>query len=211
MRIIKSHKQYKVPSIDLLTLLWDSEYSTSTNQAILHVNAADPTSTISKAQLRQYAEEVAYGLRHKYGIGASGPYKDVVTVLSSGQAFSPAIFHGTIIAGGVSSYASHSASPTELARQIKTGLSNLVIVSEDLKHVAVEAAKLSGLPAENVLVFSQTAPWTLKSASGSIVLRSGTDDAAVCVPFLLLRAWLTCNSHGYLSEESQIAKSWKRA
>jgi long-subunit acyl-CoA synthetase (AMP-forming) len=207
MRIIKSDKQYKVPSIDLLTFLWDSEYSTSTNQAILHVNAADPTSTISKAQLRQYAEEVAFGLRHKYGIGASGPYKDVVTVLSSGQAFSPAIFYGIIIAGGVSSYASHSASPTELARQIKTGLSNLVIVSEDLKHVAIEAAKLSGLPAESVLVFGQTAPWTVKSTSGSITLRSGTDDAAVCVPLYLAGVMLMCNSHGCPSGESQIAKS----
>ena len=101
--------------------------------------------------------------------------------MSSGQAFSPAIFYGIIAAGGVSSYASHSASPAELARQIKTGLSKLVIVSEDLKHVAIEAAKLCNLPVENVLVFGQGPPWSVQSASGKTVVRSGTDETAVSV------------------------------
>jgi long-subunit acyl-CoA synthetase (AMP-forming) len=120
-------------------------------------------------------------LRHKYGVGASGPYKDVVTVLSSGQPFSPAIFFGIIAAGGVSSYASHSASPAELARQIKTGLSKLVIVSEDLKHVAIEAAKLCNLPPQNVLVFGQTPPWSVISADGSTAVRLAADDTVSLV------------------------------
>jgi hypothetical protein len=97
--------------------------------------------------------------------------------MSSGQVFSPAIFHGIIGAGGVSSYASHSASPTELARQIKTGLSKLVIASEDLKHVAIEAARLSNLPPENVLVFSSSPPWTLKSVTGSRIACDGKENA----------------------------------
>jgi 4-coumarate--CoA ligase len=114
-------------------------------------------------------------LRTNYDIGAAGPYKDVVTVLSSGQAFSPAIFFGIIAAGGVSSYASHSASPQELARQIKQGLSKLVIVSEDLKHVAIEAAKICGLAPERVVVFGSEPPWTVKSATGNITVRASTE------------------------------------
>jgi 4-coumarate--CoA ligase len=116
-------------------------------------------------------------LRTEYGVGSTGPYKDVVTVLSSGQAFSPAIFFGIIAAGGVSSYASHSASPQELARQIKQGLSKLVIVSEDLKHVAIEGAKIAGLAPENVVVFGSAPPWTVKSVVGSKTIRTGNEDA----------------------------------
>ncbi|KIW05098.1 uncharacterized protein PV09_03655 [Verruconis gallopava] len=177
MRIIKADIQYKVPQIDLLTFLFDSEYSVSANNAVLHVSAENNNHTINKAQLRQYAEEVAHGLRTNYGIGSSGPYKDVVTVLSSGQPFSPAIFFGIIAAGGVSSYASHSASPQELARQIKQGLSKVVIVSEDLKDVAVEAARICELPPENVLVFGSAPPWTVKSVVGGIAVRTGDEGA----------------------------------
>jgi acyl-coenzyme A synthetase/AMP-(fatty) acid ligase len=168
--------------VSILTIAHiDSEHSTCTNNAVLHVSAANDSHRITKAQLRQYAEEIAHGLRTKYGVGASGPYKDVVTVLASGQAFSPAIFFGIIAAGGVSSYATHSASPQELARQIKQGSSKLVIVSEDIKHVAIEAAKICDLAPERVVVFGSVPPWIVKSADGNIIIRAGSEDAVSSV------------------------------
>jgi 4-coumarate--CoA ligase len=119
--------------------------------------------------LRTFAEQIAYGLRTHYGIGASGPYKDVVTVMSSGQPFVPAIFHGIIAAGGVFSSASHSFTPHELARQIKQGQSNLVICSEDMKNIAVEAASICGIPSGRVLIMGSAPPWTLQSQDGLVV------------------------------------------
>lgn len=150
----------------------DSEHSASTDETVLHVSASNPAHRITKAQLRLYAEQVAHGLRWEYGIGASGPYKDVVTVLSSGQPFSPAIFYGVIAAGGVFSAASHSSTAPELARQVKKGLSNLVIVSEDLKPVAIEAAHLCGLPRNRVVVFDSGPPWTVKSIDGIVNVKA---------------------------------------
>ena len=52
-----------------------------------------------------------------------------------------------------------------------------MIVSEDLKHVAIEAAKQCKLPAENVLVFSSKPPWILKAVNGSKVVRKGEEGA----------------------------------
>jgi hypothetical protein len=68
---------------------------------VLHVSAHNPSQSITKADLRLYSEQIAYGLHEHYGIGTKGPYKDVVTILSSGQAFVPAIFFGVV--GGKSS------------------------------------------------------------------------------------------------------------
>ncbi|KAF2426569.1 4-coumarate-CoA ligase [Tothia fuscella] len=169
MRIIRQEKEYPIPNIDLLTFLYvqpDSEFSATKNDQILHASAYDPNHSITKSGLRNYAEQVAYGLRHEYGIGAEGPYKDVVTVMSSGHPFVPAIFSGVIAAGGVFSAASHSFTAQELARQIKQGQSNTVICSEDLKDVAVEAAKLCGIPQNRVAVLG--AQWSLKSVDGSV-------------------------------------------
>jgi 4-coumarate--CoA ligase len=89
--------------------------------------------------------------------------------MSSGQPVVPAIFYGIITAGGVFSSASHSFTPHELARQIKQGQSNLVICSEDLKHIAVEAAVICGIPSGRVLVMGSAPPWTLQSQDGLTV------------------------------------------
>jgi 4-coumarate--CoA ligase len=120
--------------------------------------------------LRVFSEQIAHGLRHSYGIGAQGPYEDVVTVLSSGQPFVPAVLFGVIAAGGVFSAASHSFTPRELARQIEQGKSNLLVCSSDLKHVGLRAAKLCGLPSERVIVMGASPSWTLKSADGQVTV-----------------------------------------
>jgi len=172
MRIIRSLKQYEVPNLDLLTFLFDSEYTASQDDTVLHVSAHTPSHFITKANLRIYSQQVAHGLRTHFGIGSQGPYKDVVTILSSGQPFVPAIFFGVIAAGGVFSAASHSFTPQELARQIKQGDSNLVICSEDLKHVAIEAAKICGMLPTRVVVFGSEPPWLLTSVNGSEIITS---------------------------------------
>jgi 4-coumarate--CoA ligase len=97
-------------------------------------------------------KRVAHGLREKYGIGASGPGKDIVVVISSGQVFLPVLFYAVICAGGVYSAANTSATVPELARQVKQGGANLIACSEDTKDVAIGAAKECGVPLDHVLL-----------------------------------------------------------
>jgi 4-coumarate--CoA ligase len=148
----------------------ESEHSASQDDSVLHASAYQPSHFITKAQLRLFSEQIAYGLRYHYGIGVQGPYKDVVTVLSSGQPLVPAVLFGVIAAGGVFSAASHSFTPRELARQIEQGKSNLLICSNDLRHVGQSAAKLCGLSSDRVVVMGTGPSWGLMSADGRVAV-----------------------------------------
>jgi 4-coumarate--CoA ligase len=129
----------------------------------LHQDAADPSDSINKSQFRDLIQRVAHGLRHSYGIGANGPNKDVVTVMSYGQVMIPVAFFGVIAAGGVYSAASPSSTVSELARQISIGKSNLAICSEEHIDVAKEAAKQCNVSLDRVLVLSSSPDRKLES------------------------------------------------
>lgn len=135
---------------------------------MLHVDAAHPENKLTKTDLAVLVRRVAHGLRNHYGIGANGPNKDVVTVISYGQILVPALFFGIIAAGGVYSAASPSSTPSELARQITQGKSNLVICSSDHKDVATKAAAQSGVPLSRVLVAESWPSRSLKSLERGI-------------------------------------------
>ena len=162
--VYTSSRHFDIPSVDLLTLLFDSPLGWSEESTVLAAEAADPRNTITKSQARNYVKRIGYGLRTRYGIGKNGPGKDVVVVISSGQVLLPSLFHGVIGAGGVYSAASASFIALELARQIKQGSAKLVICSLDAEEVAKQAAKECGVPNNRVLV--------LESYAGSRVLRN---------------------------------------
>ncbi|KAK3066917.1 hypothetical protein LTR53_016528 [Teratosphaeriaceae sp. CCFEE 6253] len=157
-----------IPPLDLLTLLFDSEHSLAQDDTVLHQEAADPSNTVTKRQLRGLIERIAHGLRSKYGIGADGPNKDVVTVISYGQIHVPAAFFGVIAAGGVYSAASPSSTVTELARQVKIGNSKLLICGIEHEELAVKAAKEFGLPLSSVLLLDSSRNCRLRSVDGNI-------------------------------------------
>ncbi|KAI1611896.1 4-coumarate-CoA ligase [Exophiala viscosa] len=145
-------KDYEIPDIDLLTLIYESRESWTTDSTVLHAEAAQPTNCITKGQARDYTKRIAYRLRNTYGIGANGSGKDVVVCISSGQVLLSTIFFGVIAAAGIYSAASSSFTHPELARQIKQGKSRLIIASPDCKDVAIKAAQECGVPLERVLI-----------------------------------------------------------
>ncbi|GIZ46860.1 hypothetical protein CKM354_000996900 [Cercospora kikuchii] len=158
-----------IPSMDLLTLLFESELSAAQDDTVLHFEAKDPENKINKAQLSALTQNIAHGLRNKYGIGKDGPDSDTVTVISHGQILVPALLYGIIAAGGVYSAASPSSTVSELARQVKIGKSNLIVCGEEHCDVAAKAAKECGLPPQNVLVLDSTkGAWKLQSLNGKI-------------------------------------------
>jgi acyl-coenzyme A synthetase/AMP-(fatty) acid ligase len=157
-------KDHDFPNIDLLTLIFDHPEAGSTDSTISHAEAEDPSNCLNRAEVRRYTKRIAHGLRTQYGVGESGPGKDVVLVISSGQILLPCLFYGVIAAGGVYSAASSSFTAAELARQVKQGEANLICCSRDVEDVAREAAKECGLPIDRVLV--------LESDGGKRILKS---------------------------------------
>lgn len=84
-------------------------------------------------------------------------------------------FYGVICAGGVFSAASPSATPADLARQLRQGDSNLLICNEDTTPIAIAAAKDVGLPSDRILVISSGGEYALNRASdGKNVISQGT-------------------------------------
>ena len=133
----------------------------------VHIDAANTANYLTKAECRVRLEQLAYSLRTHYGIGASGPFKDVVVGFSSLQILLPISFYGVIAAGGVFSCASHSFTAAELARQIQQGGANLVVCSTDLKDIAIEAAKLCNIGMDRVLVLDSTyQKWSCRAVQG---------------------------------------------
>lgn len=78
-------KDFPLPNVDLLTLLFDSPLSLVKEDTVVHAEAADPTNSITKAQARAYTKRIAFHLRNSYGVGQNGPGKDVVVCIASGQ------------------------------------------------------------------------------------------------------------------------------
>lgn len=147
----------------------DSEHSVADDDKIVHIEAANPLNTITKAQLRTLVERIAHGLRHKYKIGSDGPNKDTVTVISHGQILAPAVLYGIVAAGGVYSAASPSSTVSDLARQVKIGKSSLIVCGAEHIEVASNAAKECGIPLRNVLCLDSTKDaWKLESLEGNI-------------------------------------------
>ena len=147
----------------------DSEHSASLPESILHREAAAPDNNINKAQLKDLAQQISHSLRTNYGIGANGPNKDVVTVISYGQILVPAVLYGVIGAGGVYSAASPSSTVAELKRQVDIGTSRLIVCGSEHVDVARKAAKEAGLSEKNVLLLESGAGnWSLKSLDGNV-------------------------------------------
>jgi acyl-CoA synthetase (AMP-forming)/AMP-acid ligase II len=134
----------------------------------LHLEATNPSNKITKSDLRDLTQGIAHGLREHYGVGANGPNKDVVTVISYGQPMVPAAFYGIIAAGGVYSAASPSSTVADLARQITVGTSRLLVCGSEHKGVATQAAKQCNLPLDRVLVLESSPSWSLTSLDGKV-------------------------------------------
>ncbi|KNG82458.1 4-coumarate-CoA ligase [Aspergillus nomiae NRRL 13137] len=150
--IYNAAKDYWLPDIDPLSLIFDYPLSLSTDDTVLHIEAGNTANCVTKAQCRTYTKRIAHALREGYGIGANSAGKDVVACISSGQVLLPSVFYGVIAAGGVYSAASSSLTVAELARQLEHGGCQLLITSQDCKSIALQAAEKCAMSPSRVLV-----------------------------------------------------------
>ncbi|KAI1342592.1 acetyl-CoA synthetase-like protein [Xylariaceae sp. FL0016] len=163
--IYKPAQELPVPDIDLISLLFDSETCRVDDDKVIHADAAEPSYNLTKARLRQLSKKTAHVLRNQYGVGANGPYKDVVFTIATGHFMIPLMFYGTIIAGGIFSSTNPSATPDEFAYQLRQTDAKVVLCRPDTKDVALAAAKKVGLSERNVLVFGGTHDLELHEAA----------------------------------------------
>ncbi|KAG9596126.1 acetyl-CoA synthetase-like protein, partial [Aureobasidium melanogenum] len=158
----------EIPSLDLLTFLFESDHCTAKEETPLYAEASDPTKVITKSRARILTRQIAYFLRLQYGIGQSGPGEDVVAVVSTGQYALPCIFFGVIAAEGVYSAASPNSTVEELVRQVRDGDAKVIVCSADVKPLAKAAAEAVGLPDRNLLILESTPEMKLESIDGSV-------------------------------------------
>ena len=78
-------REYALPNIDLHTMLFESMYPRAVEDTKIHIDAAEPSHYVTKADARVLTKQIAHGLRTQYGVGANGGGKDVVVVFSTGQ------------------------------------------------------------------------------------------------------------------------------
>ncbi|KAK3900214.1 putative acyl-coenzyme A synthetase [Staphylotrichum tortipilum] len=149
--IYKPAEDRDYPRLDLLTLLFDSDLCGANDDTVLHADAADPTKSVTKAQLRGLVERTAHTLRHQYGIGQHGPSQDAVLAICTGHWLLPNLFYSTIAADGIFSASNPGSTPKELATQLTQVSVKLLFCTEDTKPTALAAAKLANLPLSRVL------------------------------------------------------------
>ncbi|KAM0460034.1 hypothetical protein ACHAO4_002163 [Trichoderma viride] len=167
--MIYSHpRRLEYPNVDLLTFLFDYKGCQAKEDTPIFAEAQYPSKVITKAKARDLTRQIAYFLRHQYGIGKDGPDKDIVVTISTGQSALGCIFYAVLAAEGIYSAASPSSTASDLTRQIHDGPASLVICSEDLKDVVLSGTHDAGIPARNVLVLSSYPEIQLKSADGAV-------------------------------------------
>ncbi|KAJ5753603.1 uncharacterized protein N7511_007756 [Penicillium nucicola] len=144
-----------IPSLDLLTLLFESQFCWAKDDTVIHAESGNEANSLTKLQSVTLVRRLAYVLRTHLGIGKTGAGKDVVTFICSNNLLNPTLFFSVIGAGGIYSAASTALTVAELAWQIQSSKSHLIIATEDMAGSALEAAKKANLSPERVLILSR--------------------------------------------------------
>lgn len=138
------------------------------------------------SRARHLTEATAAALRKHFSIGASGPNRDVVSVISTGHHLLPVLVYAAIAAGGVFSAASSASTPKELSTQIKEAGSKVLCCVEATKDVAVQAAEMAGwgeAGGGRVLVMGEGETWGLRPVVKGGVLGSDFVDLENRLPW----------------------------
>jgi 4-coumarate--CoA ligase len=147
-------------------MITESAHCSAQEDTILHAEAHDPSLNITKADARTLTKQLAHVLRTQFDIGAQAPGQDVVLAVSKGQRQLPSLFYAVAATGGVYSAASTSSTASQLEYQIRHGPAKLLVCSDDMRDVAVEAAQNCELPLSNVLVLESCPELSLEAVTG---------------------------------------------
>ena len=122
---------------------------------MIHAEAGNEANCLTKAQSATLVRRLGYVLRTHLAIGKTGAGKDVVTCVCSNNLLNPTLFFAVIGAGGVYSAASTALTVAELAWQIRSSKSHLIIATDDMTGAALDAAQTAGISPERVLILGR--------------------------------------------------------
>ncbi|KAH7039754.1 uncharacterized protein B0I36DRAFT_309222 [Microdochium trichocladiopsis] len=166
--IYKPARTRNVPQMDVMTLLFESEHCRAPTNKVITADAEDPSRHLTKAQLLKQSRRAAHLFRSSFDVGSSGPSKDVVFIIATGHHMLPTLFYGAIIAEGIFSSTSPSATADEFAYQLTQTSAKVVVATNDTKDVALAAARKVGLSERSVLVVGGDRELTFtEAASGA--------------------------------------------
>lgn len=131
--------------------LIDSKHTDARPNSVISADAADPSKRVTTAECVSLSRQLAYTLRHTYGVGRDGPNKDDVLVVTTGHYMLPLLFYGTIAAGGSYSAASPGSTPAELMYLTKLVEPKVIICNADTKATVEDAAKKVKFPLDGLL------------------------------------------------------------
>lgn len=131
---------------------------------MIHADAETPSKSFTKSQQRAALRQLAYTFRHRYGIGAEAPGRDVVMTLCLGHYTLPTVMYGAVAAGGIFSALSPAVTPSEAAGSLKMTNAKLLVCTPQLASVAVAAAEIAGLLPDRVLVLGDGSGIALSEA-----------------------------------------------
>jgi 4-coumarate--CoA ligase len=141
----------------------DSPFGTAKEDTVLHVDAANPTLFLTKAQLRKLVQRFAHTFCNRFGVQNG----KVVTVFTGGSYLVSALFYGVIASGGIYSTVNSSYTAQELARVMQLSNSDIIVCNMLSKDNARRAAEMIGIDRDRVLL--------LDDDSGTMVSLNGQD------------------------------------
>ena len=136
----KSPFHVQIPHEDILTFLFTR--SRFAEHDPVYLDAKDPTTLVTLSQLRSFTRRLGYAFREQ-GIGISGPGHDVVLSYVENQVMVAPTTLGILCAGGIHSTCPKTATPFELARQMRLSQPKTLVCSERTKKSAIEAISKS--------------------------------------------------------------------
>ena len=146
----KSRWHVDIAQCSLATLIFKSPTGPLDDKRPCFLDAARPTSHyFTPASYRLWCQRFALGLQR------SGTFEpgDRLLLFSGNDLFYPVVFMGVIMAGGIFTGANPTYVARELAYQLKDSEAKYLLCAGPSMEMAVEAARLSGMPRENVFVF----------------------------------------------------------
>lgn len=147
----QSRWRVDIPNCALPTLVFKSPSEALDDKNPCFLDATRPESHyFTPSTFRVWCQRLALGLLR------SGKFEkgDRLLLFSGNDLFYPVVFMGVIMAGGIFTGANPSYVARELAYQMKDNEPKLLLCVESSMDTAMEAAKLVGMPKENVFIFN---------------------------------------------------------
>ncbi|KAH7025842.1 AMP-binding enzyme [Microdochium trichocladiopsis] len=150
--VIPSRWQADIPTCSVQQWVFGSQFDElPTTPQFIDPERPD-THLLTVADYRLWAKRIALGLTRR-GLEPG----DRVLLFSGNNIFTPAVFMGVLMAGGIFTGANPSFVPREVAYQLKDSGAKFMIAADKSLEIALEAAREAGLPTSSIFAYDDTA------------------------------------------------------